>query len=119
VLKMPKERKKMLKGIISLMILKMLYEKPIHGYEINKEISLKIGEELSPGYVYVLLKVMSNKGLINAKRESNNRGQKLTEYYITDKGIEFLKKHKNVLEKGRLMIDEILNTINKIEKSNV
>ncbi|AFZ70452.1 putative transcriptional regulator [Caldisphaera lagunensis DSM 15908] len=115
---MPKERKKMLKGIISLMILKILYEKPVHGYEMNKEISLKIGEELSPGYIYVLLKIMLKKGLIVAKQDSNVRGQRLTEYRITEKGIEFLKKHKNVLEKGKSMIDEILDTINKIEQKS-
>ncbi|MDP8003765.1 MAG: PadR family transcriptional regulator [Caldisphaera sp.] len=114
---MPKERKKMLKGIISLMILKLLLYQSIHGYEINKILSNKLGEQLPPGYVYVLLKSMESKGLIYAKKDSNKRGQKLTEYIITEEGINFLKDHKNALEKGKAMIEELLEAIDKINKT--
>ncbi|PYP33456.1 MAG: hypothetical protein DMD47_01335 [Gemmatimonadetes bacterium] len=76
-------------------ILKLLRDKPRHGYEVMKELA----EELrgcyspSPGTVYPTLQWLEDEGLVVGK---DIEGKKV--YEITDTGRQFLDEHKDVVE---------------------
>lgn len=108
-----------LKGIITLLILKLLDENPRHGYELEKIIEEKLNYKLPEGSIYVILKNMTNKDLIVPKVEKNSKGIEIKKYYITEKGKEFLIWHKEPLIAVKRVIDELIDYINKKDNDNI
>ncbi len=76
-------------------ILKLLKDKPRHGYEVMKELEEQMHGcySPSPGTVYPTLQWLEDEGLVKAKDVD---GKKV--YEITDAGREFLDSHKDVVE---------------------
>lgn len=109
-------REKMLKGIISILIVKELLDGPMHGYAIEKKISEMIEGRLPPGMIYVILKSLEKKGCVRKEEKVGESGRNIKIYYITDHGKEFLLSHQNQLRIMRRLIDNILS---KIENANV
>ncbi len=113
------KRERIFKGIITLIILKSLWNSPKHGYLLENEISEKINERLSEGEIYSLLKHMELRGFVNAKSEMcNNRMRKY--YEITPRGREFFLSHKGPI---KIMIpmmkelEEFMNSLSEGKKS--
>ncbi|AOL15616.1 PadR family transcriptional regulator [Sulfolobus sp. A20] len=111
---MRKRTERILRGVITLYILKSLNDGPKNGYELEKIINSKLNYELPDGSIYVLLKYMARKQLIKYEELKNSKGQTVKRYYITDKGISFLKSHEKPLMAVRNVIDELIETINKL-----
>ncbi len=100
--------KEVYKGYLRLVILMLLTKKPMHGYEIMKEIEAKtLGFwKPTPGGLYPLLKRMRKKGEIQSKwLKINRRKRKI--YQITING---RKRLRNALKKQK-MINEMLNRL--------
>jgi len=76
-------------------ILKLLRDKPRHGYEVMKELEERMHGcyTPSPGTVYPTLQWLEDEGLVKA---SDVDGKKV--YEITDAGRKFLEEHKDVVE---------------------
>jgi DNA-binding PadR family transcriptional regulator len=76
-------------------ILKLLQDKPRHGYEVMKELEERMHGcySPSPGTVYPTLQWLEDEGLV-ASREIE--GKKV--YEITDIGRKFLTEHRDVVE---------------------
>jgi DNA-binding PadR family transcriptional regulator len=76
-------------------ILKLLRDKPRHGYEVMKELEERMHGcySPSPGTVYPTLQWLEDEGLVKAQ---DVEGKKV--YGITDSGIAFLDEHKDVVE---------------------
>ncbi len=106
-----KERSKMMKGLISILILKELYTSPLHGYAIEKRISDKIGGDLPPGMIYVILKSLERKGCVQPEERQGEHGKNIKIYHITDHGKEFLFSHRKQLLIMKRLMDEILETM--------
>ena len=92
-------------GDMKYVILKLLREKPRHGYEVMKE----LGEQMhgcyspSPGTVYPTLQWLEDEGLV---RSQEVNGKKV--YEITDAGRAFLDQHKDVVED---IFDRVAETV--------
>jgi DNA-binding PadR family transcriptional regulator len=96
-------------GDMKYVILKLLRDKPRHGYEVMK----KLEERLhgcyfpSPGTVYPTLQWLEDEGLVVSKEVE---GKKV--YEITDAGRAFLEEHRDVVEdifdRVRDVVDEAL-----------
>lgn len=92
-------------GDMKYVILKLLREKPRHGYEVMKE----LGEQMhgcyspSPGTVYPTLQWLEDEGLV---RSQEVNGKKV--YEITDAGRTFLDEHKDVVED---IFDRVAETV--------
>ncbi|MGB9814757.1 MAG: PadR family transcriptional regulator [Thermoplasmata archaeon] len=108
-----KERSRMMKGLISILILKELYTSPLHGYAIQRRISEKIGNDLPPGMIYVILKSLERKGCIESQEGRGEHGKNIKIYHITEHGRDFLLSHRDQLSTMRVLIDDILQTIGK------
>src|SRR5262245_2760252 len=92
-------------GDVRLVILKLISEKPSHGYELIKAIEDRLGGAYapSPGIVYPALTLLEEQGLIRV--ESTDGPRKL--YAITPEG-------ETVLEKNRGGVEAIFGRIAEI-----
>ncbi|MGC9189412.1 MAG: PadR family transcriptional regulator [Conexivisphaera sp.] len=106
---------RLLRGIVSLLILRYLMEDEQCGYGLRKRISGILGETLPPGYIYVMLKTLRKRGLVEA-REGSRNGRRIVYYTITEKGREFLLNHRGAIEAGRRAIDELTNFMDDLVK---
>src|SRR5574341_2131206 len=81
-------------GDMKYVILKLLKEKPRHGYEVMKDLEERMHGcySPSPGTVYPTLQWLEDEGLV---RSRDVDGKKV--YEITDAGIRFLDEHKDTV----------------------
>jgi DNA-binding PadR family transcriptional regulator len=88
-------------GEMKYVILRLLKEKPRHGYEIIKDLEEKMGGWYTPsaGTIYPTLQLLEDQGYVRAVETD---GKKV--YHITPEGEAFLEQHRDVL-------DEILERV--------
>jgi DNA-binding PadR family transcriptional regulator len=86
-------------GGLKFVILRLLEEKPRHGYEIIKELEERSGGRYtpSPGTVYPTLTMLEEMGFASAAVEEG--GKKV--YSITDAGRQHLAENKGALRTRR------------------
>src|SRR5258708_11362605 len=82
-------------GDMKYVILKLLKDKPRHGYEVMKELEEQMHGcySASPGTVYPTLQWLHDHGALKGK---DGDGKKV--YEITDLGPKFLDQHKDLVE---------------------
>ena len=83
--------KSFVRGFMDVMILWLLFKKPMHGYEIINKISDLTGLSFTPGSVYPLLYKLEKKGLIKSRWKKTGERQKIKLYEITKKGLKILE----------------------------
>ncbi len=105
-------QEKVLRGVISLLILRDLLEKPKHGYILQKEISAELKREMPDGAIYILLKNLERRNLVRSESKAIVHGREIKEYEITDAGREFLAGH---LEPLKIVENVIRSLIQEIE----
>ena len=95
-------------GDLKFVILRLLDEKPRHGYEIIKELEERSGGRYapSPGTVYPTLTLLEDMGYARVNVEEG--GKKV--YVITDEGKAYLAEHKSTA-------DDILERLAKVGAS--
>ena len=83
-------------GDLKYVILRLLAEKPRHGYEIIKELEERFGGAYapSPGTVYPTLTMLEDLGYARAMPEEG--GRKI--YQITDEGRKHLQEHSATVD---------------------
>ena len=95
-------------GDMKYVILKMLADKPMHGYEVMRE----LGEQTrgcykpSPGTVYPTLQWLDDEGLVKSEEKD---GKKV--YSITEEGSAFLEDNKSTVEDIFDRVDEMIDHI--------
>jgi PadR family transcriptional regulator PadR len=80
-----------LKGILSIVIINLIQDKPMHGGEMYQK--MKETYQFNPprGIIYALLRRMENDGLILSTWDIQESGPARRMYRITDEGTEYLK----------------------------
>lgn len=83
-------------GDLKYVILKLLEEKPRHGYEIIKELEDRFGGTYSPspGTVYPTLTMLEDMGYASASQEEG--GKRI--YQITEEGRKYLAENRSTVE---------------------
>lgn len=83
-------------GDLKYVILRLLEEKPRHGYEIIKELESRFGGSYapSPGTVYPTLTMLEDLGFARVVPEEG--GKKI--YEITEEGRKHLAEHSNTVD---------------------
>ncbi len=74
-------------NLTGLFILFILHEKPMHGYDLMKELEKRLGRKPSPGTLYPLLNELLEKGYLKVDG-LGSRGKKI--YGLTEKGERLL-----------------------------
>ncbi len=92
-------------GDLKLVILRLLAEKPRHGYEIIKELEERAGGGYSPspGTIYPTLSLLEDLGYARSVAEEGSRKV----YEITDEG----RRH---LEENRQTVDDIFGRVEEM-----
>jgi PadR family transcriptional regulator PadR len=93
--------RELLKGHIDTIILALLIEKDYYGYELAKEVRRRSNNhfELKEGTMYVALKRMEQKGLIESYWGSDaSEGGRRKYYRILPKGMEYYRYKKEEWE---------------------
>ena len=82
-------------GEMKYVILKVLRERPMHGYEVMKALETQTNGcyKPSPGTVYPTLQWLEDEGLVTSSEAS---GKKV--YAISDAGRAFLDEHKDTVD---------------------
>jgi DNA-binding PadR family transcriptional regulator len=99
-------------GDLKYVILRLLAEKPRHGYEIIKELEERFGGAYapSPGTVYPTLTMLEDLGYARAMPEEG--GRKI--YEITDEGRRHLEEHSatvdDIFERIARFVEGFFNT---------
>jgi len=94
-------------GDMKYVILKLLREKPMHGYEVMKALEEQTQGcyKPSPGTVYPTLQWLEDEGLV---RSEDVEGKKV--YAITDEGRAFLEEHKSTVDDIFERVEETIDS---------
>ena len=95
-----------MRGMLSFMILYLLYKKSMHGDEIAEEIGKRRGEKPKAGTIYPALKCLKQRKLIEGKKNG-----KLIVYSLTPEG---KKTVKYAVEYFYRCFGDILDSYNKL-----
>jgi PadR family transcriptional regulator PadR len=81
------------RGTLEMILLKLLSEKPMYGYELVSTLERRGGQpfQLKEGTLYPVLYRMENAGWIQARWETLERGVPRKYYQLTPSGDEQLK----------------------------
>ena len=82
-------------GEVKYVILRLLREKPRHGYEIIKALEERMGGcyTPSPGTIYPTLQLLEDQGLVRAVESEGKRV-----FHITPEGEAFLDQHRDLID---------------------
>ena len=92
-------------GEVKFVILRLLNEKPRHGYEVIRALEEKFGGFYtpSPGTVYPTLQLLEDEGYV---RVVETDGKKV--YHVTPEGAKYLEEHRGVLDE---IFDRVRETV--------
>jgi PadR family transcriptional regulator PadR len=87
--------RELVKGSTSLILLQLLEEKDMYGYQLVKEMEEKSGHSLQvkEGTLYPALHKLEQRGYVEAYWQEQEKGPARKYYRITEEGIKILK-HK-------------------------
>jgi DNA-binding PadR family transcriptional regulator len=86
---MKKVQTKLMKGLLDLILLNLLKNQPMHGYQIITCIRKNFGVYFGPSTIYPLLNMLEEKGYIKSEWDlSRDRPRKV--YSLTAEGISLL-----------------------------
>jgi PadR family transcriptional regulator, regulatory protein PadR len=106
--------KEMIKGYIESIILSLLKDKDLYGYDISKKIRELSNETfgIKEGTMYVVLKRLENNGFVEAYwDDSVSGGGRRRYHHITDKGKKYLEKTKREWQFFKGIIDKFMGGI--------
>jgi len=102
----PRRRTQMfVSGEVKFVILRLLKEKPRHGYEVIKGLEEKLGGYYTPsaGTVYPTLQLLEDEGYIKAE---DSDGKKV--YHVTPEGERYLEENRGLLDD---ILDRVRETV--------
>ena len=93
-----KHLKNIFRGILSVIILWILWKEPMHGYDIVMKISELTGFKFNAGVVYPILYQLEESKLIKGEWKQVGIRQRIKLYRITENGIKILQETSNRLQ---------------------
>ncbi|MEM3481253.1 MAG: PadR family transcriptional regulator [Candidatus Korarchaeum sp.] len=95
---------------IQFLILRILYEKPMHGYQLIEEIERRSSgyHKLDPGSVYTLLRRMEAKGFVISEWEKAEAGPARRIYRLTDEGVEVLRRGLEAIVIRKELLEDLI-----------
>jgi len=84
------------KGSVRALVLSLLQEQPMYGYQLSKELRRRSGGyfEFKEGTLYPALHSMEKEGLLRGEWQVVEEGPSRKYYYLTDKGREELARSR-------------------------
>src|SRR4030066_426835 len=97
-------------GLIQLLILRILHEKPSHGYQIMEELERITSEKYipEPGASYTILRRMEERSLVTSEWKKKDAGADRRVYTITETGVKVLKEGLEMVKRRRQLMDSLV-----------
>jgi len=97
-------------GLIQLLVLRILHEKPSHGYQIMEELQKITAEKYipEPGAIYTMLRRMEERNLVTSEWEKKEAGADRRVYTITEAGVKVLKEGLKMVKRRRELMDSLV-----------
>ena len=98
------------RGWTTFLFLRLIHEKPMHGYQIMEELSTRgflNKERLEAGTVYTILRRMEHHGLITSQWEENTEGPDRRVYTATTEGTMILKEGLETMLQRKALLDDL------------
>lgn len=101
--------KELLKGSTTMLVLSLLENEDMYGYQMIKRLSLRSQNifQLKEGTLYPILHNLESSNLINSYWDESS-GKKRKYYSITKKGKECLKKKKEEWKKFEIGVNAVV-----------
>ena len=99
------------RGWIQFLILRVLYEKPMHGYQLMEELEERgfvLPRRLESGAVYTALRRMEAHGLLESSWEKVETGPDRHIYTVTKAGVQALKTGLETMIKREALIKDLI-----------
>jgi len=103
------KKNELITGSTTMLVLRLLEKKPMHGYEIIKTMETASSGvfSINEGTLYPILHLLENDGYVLAEWEGDTR-RKRKVYTITPKGSGSLKEKQQEWERIRDAVDLVL-----------
>ena len=95
--------------LLPVVILRILKERPLHGYQIAEELNRLLRHEVARPLVYTTLRRMEEQGLVVSRWEISEKGPARRVYHITEEGIEFFNNIIKELKLLRELLDVLID----------
>jgi len=98
------------RGWTQFLFLRLIHEKPMHGYQIMEELNTRgflTKDRLEAGSVYTILRRMEHHGLITSKWEEKTDGVDRRVYTVTPEGTEILRDGLKIMLKRKALLDDL------------
>ena len=98
------------RGWLQLLFLRLIHEKPMHGYQILEELHGKgyvSDGKLEAGSVYTILRRMEKRGLVTSEWEEKVSGPDRRIYKATLEGEEVLRKGIEAMNLRKAVLDDL------------
>ncbi len=97
-------------GLIQLLVLRLIYEKPSHGYQIMEGLEKITANKYipEPGAIYTMLRRMEERGVVTSEWEKKDAGADRRVYTITETGIKVLKEGIEMVKSRRQLMDSLV-----------
>lgn len=95
-------------GEVKFIILRLLKEKPMHGYEVMKALEEKMAGTYSPspGTVYPTLQLLEDEGFVRVEEVD---GKKV--YHVTPEGEAYLTENRDLIDE---IVDRVKETVRDV-----
>ncbi|MCL4447403.1 MAG: PadR family transcriptional regulator [Candidatus Thermoplasmatota archaeon] len=111
------KRTRTFKGIISLVILRHLWNEPNYGYQLEREVNRSLDQRLSNGEIYSIIKYLEIRGLVRNKVD--HQIVKNRKYYeISSEGKRYLINQVRTLKSAIGSIEEIIEFVNTMTQED-
>lgn len=94
-----------LRGLLHLLVLKLLSDGPLRGAEIRSALKEKLDLDIPSSAIYVILGMLEDKGLVASSWETEERGPARKVYRITEEGLEYLKEMVEEIKRYRKVME--------------
>lgn len=98
------------RGWLQFLLLRLLYEKPMHGYQLMEELNgrgfVQPGR-LESGSVYTILRRMEHRGLLSSEWDTKVSGPDRRVYRVSEEGVEALRRGLEAVVSRKRLMDEL------------
>jgi len=101
-------KSKLMKSTKKISLICILNKRPMHGYELMKELEKRMGKKINPSFIYPLLREFEKEGYLKSKIEKTGK-RKIKKYIITKSGKEFCRDVEKQIKK---ILKEFFNQAN-------
>jgi PadR family transcriptional regulator PadR len=98
------------RGWIQFLILRLLYERPMHGYQLMEELEKRdfvLEDRLKPGAIYTILRRMEARGMVESEWERTDTGPDRRIYRVAESGKRALRHGLEIMIWRKALLDDL------------